>query len=80
MLLISQCISAEITISFADVECEVDENENLSVSVMRSGARIASDLTLIIAVELNMMNQTGGCGPQPSDSECMALECAWEES
>ena len=44
--LISQHTSAEITVSFADVPCEGAENENLNVSVMRSGARIASNLKI----------------------------------
>ena len=69
--LISQHTSAEITVSFADVPCEGAENENLNVSVMRSGARIASNLTLNMVMKLNETALTGVCGPQPSDSECM---------
>ena len=68
-------ISAEITVSLDDVPCTGSENDNINVSVSRSGARIASTLTLNITIEL--LNVTGICGPQPSDSKCRdALECA----
>ena len=71
MLLIHNYLNAEIRVGFADAHCEGAENESISISVMRRGARIASILTLNVTIELNEMNLTGVCGPQPSDSECM---------
>ena len=61
-------VSAEITVTLLDV-CGGSENEDMNVSVSRSGARIASNLTLGILIKFNEMNVTGGCGPQPSDSK-----------
>ena len=63
-------ISTEIGVSFVDVPCGGSENENLTVSVSRSGARIASNLTLNITVELLSEMNVTGCGPQPSDGKC----------
>ena len=60
-------ISAEINVNLVDVPCGGSENENLTVSVSRSGARIASNLTLNITV--SMINETGRCDPQPSDGK-----------
>ena len=62
--------SAEIIVSLADVMCGGSENENLTVSVSRSGARIASNFTLNITVELLSEMNVTGCGPQPSDGKC----------